>query len=198
MVLDNGPIGGPGEPDMRQIEIDLRVHRAIESARRSFEESESDILGRLLSLADGDGATGSTAVAESPVGRIETAIPIGQRTTGQWSVWKGPDRYLARNLREAYLTAIAKAADHDPDLLAKLASEGDGRRRVVAKQAKALYPRSPHLAEPHRNNWHRLGEWCVDLNLSRDQAAKRVRRACSLAGLRYGSDLTIMENLSAL
>jgi hypothetical protein len=186
---------------MRQIEISLDVHRAIENARRSFEETESDILWRLLDPSARSGTTLSgidPAVCETPTSRNETAIPIGRRTTGQWLVRAEQERYVARNLREAYLTALSRIAEHDPGVLEKLAREGDGRRRIVARKPADLYPRSPHLADPRRNNWHQLGDWFVDLNLSRDQAAKRIRRACALAGLRYGADLTIMDNLSAL
>lgn len=36
---------------MKKIEIDIEVHRHIENARESFEESENDILRRLLGIA---------------------------------------------------------------------------------------------------------------------------------------------------
>jgi hypothetical protein len=180
---------------VRRIEIDLELHRLIEGARRSFEESECEILKRELSGSVEPDADPPERAAPSTV---ESAIPIGSRTTGQWSVDAHGGRFLARNLREAYLTAIAKVSEKRPDVLDQLADEGDGRRRIVARRPADLYPRSPHLAERHRNNWHQLGEWYVDLNLSREQASKRIRRACALAGLRYGKDLTIYDALRAL
>lgn len=179
---------------MRTTEIDLDVHRVIEGERRSFEESDNDILRRLLRVnADRRADNNAESLPQAALSTIETAIPIGRRTTGQWSVILGSERYLARNLREAYLTTLANLAGQDERLLELLSREGDGRRRIVARQPAELYPRSPHLAEPKRNNWYRLGEWCVDLNLSRDQAAKRVRRASALAGLRYGDAVAVMD-----
>lgn len=184
---------------MRTTEIDLDVHRLIEGARRSFEETDNDILRRLLEIEGrAQAEAGPRAISAAPVRTVETAIQIGHRTTGLWSVRIGSERYLARNLREAYVTAIAKLADRADGLLERLAKEGGGRRRIVAREPTALYPRSPHLAEPHRNNWHRLGEWCVDLNLSRDQAAKRIRRASALAGLRYGHAIAVTDGTEPL
>jgi negative regulator of replication initiation len=187
---------------MRQIEIDLEVHRRIEAERCSFDESENAILRRLLDIEDGEAArnSGSKDVETRPRSSlpIETAIPIGSRTTGNWSVeWNG-QRFMARNLREAYLTGLARLAEHDETLFDKLAKEGSGRRRYVAGRPQDLYPNSPHLAKPERNNSHRLGKWHVDLNLSRDQASKRIRRAAALAGVRYGQEIAIRDGLRSL
>jgi hypothetical protein len=187
---------------MRPIEIDLEIHRLIETGRRSFAESENAILRRLLGIDEG-GARQSTQRAESGGGQgtehmIETAIPIGSRTTGNWSVlWNG-QRFLARNLREAYLTGLARLAEHDTTLLERLSKEGSSRRRYVARRPEGLYPNSPHLAEPGKHNSHPLGDWHIDLNLSRDQAAKRIRRAAALAGVRYGTTIAIKEGLGDL
>jgi hypothetical protein len=187
---------------MRQIAIDLEVHRRIEAERCSFEESENAILRRLLNIEDGQAARDSKPreLDTTPRGAppIEMAIPIGSRTTGNWSVeWNG-QRFMARNLREAYLTGLARLAEHDETLFGKLSTEGSGRRRYVAGRPLDLYPNSPHLAKPERNNTHRLGEWYVDLNLSRDQAAKRIRRAAALAGIRYGQEIAIRDGLRSL
>jgi len=187
-----------GEETMRSIDIDLEVHRRIEAERCSLEESECAILRRLLGI---DGQTEAdaeqAAFKPNPPQTIGTALAVGSRTTGQWSVRWENESYLARNLREAYLTALSKIAQHQPRSMDKLASEGSGRRRIVARSARELYPRSPHLAD-YLRNWHQLGEWYVDLNLSRAQAAKRIRRACAFAGLRYGDRLVIKDGLEAL
>jgi hypothetical protein len=182
---------------MRTIEIDLNVHRAIESARTSFEERETDILSRLLGLTS---LASPSAPPHSHSGGTAaiSVIPIGQRTTGNWGVVYKSQRAAARNLREAYLTALACIAEHAPRVLEQIAAEGDGRRRVTARSPEELYPSSPHLAEEWRNNWRELNGWYVDLNISRDQASKRIRRACTFAGLRYGSELAVMDNLIAL
>jgi hypothetical protein len=187
---------------MRQIEIDLEVHRLIEAERSSFEESESAILRRLLNIDEGHTKRPSKHQQPDLAPRnllpIETAIPIGSRTTGNWSVeWHG-QRFMARSLREAYLTGLARLAEHDETLFDKLSKEGGGRRRYVASRPQDLYPNSPHLAKSERNNTYRLGEWHVDLNLSRNQAAKRIKRAAALAGVRYGQEITIKDGLQGL
>jgi hypothetical protein len=197
-----GMAGGERFRLMRQIEIDLEIHRRIEAERCSFEESENAILRRLLNIENGNAGRKSAPqdVESTPrsAPAIELAIPVGSRTTGNWSVeWSG-QRFLARNLREAYLTGLARLAEHDEALFDKLSREGSGRRRYVAGRPEDLYPNSPHLAKPERNNSYRLGEWHVDLNLSRDQAAKRIRRAAALAGVHYGQEITIKDGLRSL
>lgn len=183
---------------MKKIEIDLEVHRAIEAARTSFDQSANDILRNLVvEQAEGRARQPPANAGRHSAGKVESAIPIGSRTTGKWSVECKGVTYIARNLREAYITAIARIVDHDPGVFEILSQDGN-RRKFVARRPEELYPHSRHLAEKHRNNWYRLGDWYVDLNLSRAQAAKRVRRACALVGLAYGTDLTVKENLSAL
>lgn len=183
---------------MRQIEIDLKLHRRIENARISFEETECEILHRLIERADRSDDDPDGPTEEAKVGALESAVSIGSRTTGQWTVRIRERRFFARNLRESYITAMSLLSEEDDRIFEKLADEGNARRKVVARRPRDLYPHSPHLAEPAKNNWYRLGEWCVDLNLSRDQAAKKIRRACTLAGLRYGADFAIMDGLKAL
>lgn len=182
---------------MRQIEIDLELHRLIENARKAFEETECEILHRLLRHQKPGGGL-DEVIEDAKVDGLESAVSIGSRTTGQWMVRMHTRQFFARNLREAYITAMSLLLEKDERIFEKLAGEGNPRRRVVARRPRDLYPHSPHLAEPQKNNWHRLGEWFVDLNLSRDQAAKKVRRACALAGLRYGPDLAIIDGLKVL
>ena len=183
---------------MRKIEIGLEVHRAIEAARRAFEQSEDEILCELLGRAAQADNTTAPPTTERHAAKVESAIAIGKRTTGNWSVVDGETSYIARNLREAYITALDRLAQRNPTLLPALAAIGGKRRRIVAESAQALFPGSPHLAKPERNNWHKLGEWYVDLNLSREQVAKRVKQACLLSNVRYGGELAIKEGLSAL
>lgn len=179
---------------MRTIEIGLDVHRLIEAARTSFEQSEDDILRSLLQSQSVPVAAENRSEPKS----TETAIAIGKRTTGQWSVIDGDTTYFGRNLREAYITAVSCLAKRNPSLLEALAKLGGTRRRAVAAKASDLYPRSPHLADPQKNNWHKLGDWYVDLNLSRNSVAKRIKHFCTLSGVNYGKDFQIKEGLEVL
>ena len=184
---------------MREIEIDLDVHRAIEAARDSFEQAENDILRKLLGLGGNGTSVEDRSAHASQIApiNIESAIPVGQRKTGDWSVDFDNTRYIARNLREAYITAIDCLASKNPQFLSEFAKEGV-RRKFAAREAEHLYPNSPHLAASRHNNWHRISGWFVDLNIGADQAAKRIRRACALSGLQYGRDLVVREGLSPL
>ncbi len=176
---------------MRMIEIDLEIHRLIETERMSFEETESEILLRLIAKASGDPNASAPSAQTLNQREIRPPIAIGSRTTGQWTVEAPGAIYHARNLKEAYATAVYAIAQLDPTFWERFAEEGNQRRRFVAKHPEALYPATPALAEVSRNNWHALDGWYLDLNISQEQAAKRVRRASALVGLTYGQDVSI-------
>ena len=54
---------------MRSVEIDFDVHKRIELARQSFEESPNDVLRRLLGVGDSPVAFVSVPKAEGPIGK---------------------------------------------------------------------------------------------------------------------------------
>ena len=130
--------------------------------------------------------------------KTEAAIAIGKRTTGQWAVVDGETTYLGRNLREAYITAVNCLAERNPSLLPALSKLGGKRRRYASASPEGLYPQSPHLADPEKNNWHKLGEWYVDLNLSQDSVSKRIKQFCAISGVKYGEEFQIREGLKVL
>lgn len=168
----------------RRIEIDLTVHRAIERRRASVDESENDILRRLL-------AAGARRAAPPGSGTIGRA-PGVPRKRGLWSIELGGRRLPAANLKDAYRRLLCELSAAHPHFLETFALEKERRRRFVARSAAALYGPSPHLA--------RLGQrlvdgWFFDTNLSATQVAKRARIAARLCGLFYGQDVRILDNL---
>lgn len=171
----------------REIEIGVDVSRAIERARRTFAESENDILRRLLvarpqPIRPRRGAGGGK---DAPRGAA--------RRRGLWTLEIGGRRLAAANLKDAYCALLRELAAAHPAFLQAFADEKTFGRRFVARSPAALYDRSPHLAGRHALP---LGNgWYFDSNLSSTQVAKRARIAARLCGLHYGSDVRILDNL---
>jgi hypothetical protein len=173
--------------DFKQIGIDLDVNRAIESNRRSFAETENDILRRLL-LRDAE-ATPLPSIGPD----IESQVT---RARGRWTVVRGANRRAAQNLKEAYRTALLVLHEEFPDFLEKFADEQARSRRFIAKSPADLYLRSPALARSHAKPL--ADGWFFDTNLSTDQVSRRVRIAARLCGLRYGKDLMLLNNMEQI
>ncbi|HYN46198.1 MAG TPA: hypothetical protein VES64_05860 [Allosphingosinicella sp.] len=171
---------------LRQIAISLDVHRVIERQRRSFGESDNDILRRLLLPAPGL-APGPREAAARSISR-GAGLP---RSRGLWSVEIGGRRVPAANLKQAYCVLLRELAAAHPQFLEAFAGEKGRSRRYVARTPAALYGRSPHLirhAEPLVEGWY------FDSNLSAARAAKLARVAARLCGLYYGPDVRILDN----
>jgi len=92
--------------------------------------------------------------------------------------------------------SLIKLSEHVPDFLQRFSLETGRSRRYVARSPAELYMKSPHLAADHA---HPLVDgWYFDSNLSREQIKRRVRVAARLAGMNYGSDIKILENLALI
>jgi hypothetical protein len=169
---------------IKQIGIDVDVHRAIEQARQSFSESENDILKRLLLRG------------AAPHRSVQKRLPIAEETVrsrGLWSVDVKGERISAANMKEAYRTLLLKLDEVSPNFIERFASERARSRRFVARKPSDLYDSSPHLADeyaqPLKDGWY------YDTNLSTEQVAKRARVAARVAGLSYGRDVRLLDNL---
>ena len=74
--------------EMRTIEIDFDVHKAVELERRSFSETENDALRRLLKLSEASVTTLTTPSAETdglPWFRKGVTLPHGTRLRMQYN-----------------------------------------------------------------------------------------------------------------
>lgn len=176
-------------PELRRIPIDLDVHRAIERERQSFLESESDILRRLLLSPDRE----SCSLIRKAGRRRPSLRSKVARSRGLWSVEVHGERIPATNMKDAYRTLLVELDRRYPGFLDRFAREGSGRRRFVARTPEALYTSSPHLASEHAR--HLTGDWHFDSNLSTEQVARRARIAARVAGLTYGRDVHLRDNL---
>ncbi|HET9639848.1 MAG TPA: hypothetical protein VFP12_11640 [Allosphingosinicella sp.] len=171
---------------LKQVGIDVEVHRLIEQHRRSFLESTNDILSRILPLIP-------PAAPPSPI-RVGSASPMpGTRNRGQWTVEIEGRRIAAGSLKAAYRTFLITLSERSPEFLTRFAEEKGRSRRFVARTPGGLYGASPHLAKDHAELL--ADGWYFDTNLSAEQVASRVRIAARLCGLRYGADVRILENL---
>ena len=175
---------------MRQIGIDVDVHRVIELARISFDESENDILRRLLLTLKA-----RRRAATSHRARPDPASPV-IRSRGLWSVELKGERTPAANMKDAYRLLLIRLDDLVPGFLDRFAEERGRSRRFVARKVAELYPASPHLARDHAQ--HLKDDWYFDTNLSADQVAARARIAARIAGLRYGADVRLSDNLKSV
>ena len=169
-------------PRMKQISIDVEVSRVIESNRNSFSESENDILRRLL-------------LAQTPSTNQSLTRPAlhhqESRRRGEWSVFLDGKEVRTANMKDAYCKMLLLLAERDQTFLQKFSQLKSRSRRYVARDARALFEASPHLAKDFAAELS--PGWYVDINLSKQQVGQRARAAADTAGLKYGSGLRISE-----
>jgi excisionase family DNA binding protein len=92
------------------------------------------------------------------------------------------------NYAAAVIWVIEEIAEADATFLERLGAVRRGRRRYVARNRDELYVNRPDLpAREMRNRW-----W-IGTNYSRTELEKMLRKACELAGLRFGLDVAIAE-----
>jgi hypothetical protein len=204
--------------EMKRIGIDLEVNAAIQASRRSFSESENDILRRLLlngaakeaprrgsapeglEAEPGERSTGRWTMEAEPgersTGRWTMEAEPGERSTGRWTVEVQGERVAAANLKGAYRTLLLILAQREPDFLQRYAEESSRSRRFIARAPRDLYLATPELAKDHAKPL--TDGWYFDTNLSTDQVARRIRIAARVCGLRYGSDVRLLNNLEQI
>lgn len=173
-------------PRLKQVGIDVDVHRAIEQARQSFSESENDILRRML-LGE------KVQRSKPPVSRASPRSDESVRSRGLWATEVKGERTPAANMKDAYRTLLLKLDELEPGFIDQFAQESSRSRRFVARKPTDLYQSSPHLADEHAQPLK--GGWFFDTNLSTEQVATRARVAARVAGLLYGRDVRLLENL---
>ncbi len=181
--------GDRAMPRLKQIGIDIDINGVIERHRRTFSETENDILRRLLLLDSPKQAP------RSPMKDPQVAqAPVRQR--GLWSVELHGERCPALNLKGAYRSLLLKLQNLDSAFLQRFSLEQSRSRRFVSRRPKELYLASPNLAEDHAELL--IDGWYFDTNLSTEQVAKRIRVAARLCNLKYGRDVRILNNFQEI
>ncbi|HEX8217258.1 MAG TPA: hypothetical protein VF577_07315 [Allosphingosinicella sp.] len=185
--------------ELKEIAIDVEVNSVIENGRRSFAETPNDILRRMLlrhSAAPSSPATGAERL-EEPAEILTAQSPAGgSRRTGRWTVEFRGRAFAAHNLKGAYQSVLLLLSGAFPDFLEKFAQEQGRARRFVARSPVELYLTTPRLAKKHAAPLK--DGWYFDTNLSTDQVARRIRIAARTCGLRYGSDLRVLNNFEQI
>ena len=159
-------------PRMKAIEIDIDVHRAIEAKRTNFGQSHNDILREAFNLSNKKTVTNSSG-----------------RRTGTYAYELLGERVEEGSLRDAYVGILRKFAEREPMFLERLSQQQTKSRRIVARDEKGLYLKTPKLSRKHAR--YLTNGWWVDLNLSRSQCEQRLRVVCEIVGLEFGRDLVL-------
>jgi negative regulator of replication initiation len=170
--------------EMTEIQVDMDVYKAIEAHRVSFKQSKNDILREILGLK---GAGLVTAPPQKFTPNEEATTR--KRATGDYSFELEGSTHTQPKLIDAYLLLVRLLARRDAAFLPALAKLTTRNRRIVSKESTSLYLKSPHLAKEHA---HKLvDDWYIDGNLSQEQVETRIKLACDVAGLKFGTDVVL-------
>ena len=100
------------------------------------------------------------------------------------------ERVKARSARETLAVLIVKFDRDDPEFMERFYVAATTRsRRLVSRNRSDLYDK-PHLAE---HAMKLKNGWWLGTNLSRNQIRSHIKTACSVAGITFGKDLTLIE-----
>jgi hypothetical protein len=101
--------------------------------------------------------------------------------------------YQYPNAKEAMMRVLNAFANQDPSFIARCASHPDAQgrsRRYIARTPEELYP------EPNQEHLRELYEnlpdgWKVTTNINNVVKKRIIRIACEVAGLRFGTDVSV-------
>jgi hypothetical protein len=161
--------------ELKQIEIDLDVNRAIEADRRSFRETPNDILRRRYGI---DSAKPSEVAGTSS---RNTKVKLARRG-GDYTVEVRGEQIAGGSLKSILKSVLLTMENQEPGYLEKLAKHRTSRgRRIVAKKPEELYPGKPRLVENCAEQLN--GRWWYDTNVSFNQAQRYLDVVAEQANL---------------
>jgi excisionase family DNA binding protein len=134
---------------------------------------------------------GLASVSSQPAksGRAEV-VPEPNRKGRAHAVraWLRGRQFEFPSYSAAAVWVIEELAAADSSFMKRLGAVRRGKRRYVALNRDELYFNRPDLpAKELRNGW-----W-IGTNYSRAELERMLRRACEIAGIRFGLDLVIAE-----
>lgn len=165
----------------KTIKIDIEVHRAIESRRQSFAQSENDILREVFGIPT------ERPQPPSPPKRLRRRHRRG--ITGRYAFVLLGERIEEDSLNAAYMSCLRQLAEFDPQIFERLSEKPTKARRIAARRPEDLYLKTPELAKKFAVQL--TDQWWVDTNLSRLQCVQRLKTACEVAGIEFESDLVL-------
>jgi hypothetical protein len=166
---------------LKQIGIDVDIHREIEAHRISFSESDNDILRRML--------------LKQPSARLPATnetkrrVTSEHRTRGDWIVTFFGETHAAPNMKEAYKKLLLLLDERYPNFLQKFATRSSRSRLFISKNPEDIYGSAPHLAQDHAKPLTK--GWFFDTNLSREQVDARLAVASEVVDACFGIDIAI-------
>lgn len=104
---------------------------------------------------------------------------------------KGEPIYDVRTAKDAMVYIFKYLSSQNQDFLEKCYNDPafkGSKRRYIARTPEELYPDSPHLWEYHEKL---TDEWVIATNINNDIKKKMIRRACEIAGLKFGYDVIV-------
>ena len=94
------------------------------------------------------------------------------------------------SLKAAYKCCLLRFAELDLRFLERLSERSLSKsRRIVARDRKDLYLKTPGLADDHAEQL--ADGWWVDTHLNKQGVKRRLEFACEIVGLVFGSDLVL-------
>jgi hypothetical protein len=166
------------------IEIDLETYKTLEANRRNFEQSLGEILKEML--------FGVAKVNNPPTKNEEPRIMHPREYTKvkptEYAYTINGVSYKESKLKDAYRSILLRLNNDHPKFLDAFSKEGNKARAIVARSREDIYLKSPHLINCAELL---IDGWWYDTNLSEDQVAKRVEKACKLLNLDYQSDIIL-------
>jgi hypothetical protein len=171
--------------EMINISVDLEAYKAIEGRRESFNQSHNDIIKQWFGLKKKNQSTVPLEIRDNEL----PSRHLRKRVTGNYSFVILGQSYHFSGLKESYIECLNLLNKKDPNFFAALSKVETPHRRVISEDPSKLYKKSPHLAKNHAIKLD--DKWWIDGNLSQLQVESRLEDACKIAGLRFGSDLTL-------
>lgn len=131
-------------------------------------------------------ATGGLPVEKKKAARKKRTKSDGQ---GIHSVTFGGQTETFKTGAAAMGAVFTNLASRDPGFCERFAQQFHGRvRRYVAKSKAALYPGTPQF---EKYSISLPGGWWLATHCGNREKKKRIRKACTVAGLEFGRDLKI-------
>ena len=120
--------------------------------------------------------------------------PATSRATGKINGYILENRAEETGAANRTLAEVLKEFHRrDPNFMERYAGKtATRRRRLVARDRKDLYPYSPDLAE--KMSMDLENGWWLGHNLNAETIRRRIKTACEIAGVKYGSQLKLIES----
>jgi len=126
---------------------------------------------------------------EQPAPATEQSAKLSRRSGDYWFEISG-NRATCRSLKELLSQSIGSIEKKVPGTLDKLSNVRARSRRIVAREPSQLFDKE-HLAKKYAERL--LPGWWYGTNNSEEQVRVWLKRACELAGLKWGRDFKIQS-----